>query len=61
MEIPPPPEDGSEPEPIDEEQKAKEFKFYDDFASTQKDKIMEMAKDLQEFRETKQIYSQNLK
>lgn len=53
MEIPPPPEDGSEPEPIDEEQKAKEFKFYDDFASTQKDKIMEMAKDLQEFRETK--------
>jgi hypothetical protein len=34
MEILPPPEDGSEPEPIDEELKAKEFKFYDDFAAT---------------------------
>lgn len=36
MEIPTPPEDGSEPEPIDEERKATEFKFYDDFAAKQR-------------------------
>jgi hypothetical protein len=32
MDIPTPPEDGSEPLPIDEERKAAEFKFYNDFS-----------------------------
>lgn len=36
MDIPPPPEDGSEPLPIDEERKAEEWKMYDDFALSQK-------------------------
>lgn len=61
MDIPTPPEDGSEPEPIDEEQKAKEFKFYDDFAAKQRGSVEEMARDLQEYRETKAVYGQNLK
>ena len=34
MEIPPPPEDGSDPLPIDEELKANQFKYYDMFASS---------------------------
>jgi hypothetical protein len=40
MEILPPPEDGSEPEPIDEERKAKEFKLYTEFAKEQKKNIL---------------------
>ena len=46
MDIPPPPEDGSEPDPIDEERKTKEFKFYDDFAATQRKSVEETARDL---------------
>lgn len=34
MYIPPTPEDGSEPEPVDEARKAAEFKFYSDFAQS---------------------------
>lgn len=34
MDLPPPPEDGSEPLPIDEDLKAQQFKFYDDFATS---------------------------
>jgi len=36
MDIPAPPEDGSEPPPIDEERKAAEWKMYDAFAASQK-------------------------
>jgi len=36
MDIPAPPEDGSEPPPIDEERKAAEWKMYDAFATSQK-------------------------
>jgi len=32
MDMPAPPEDGSEPPPIDEERKANEFKMYTEFA-----------------------------
>ena len=46
MEILPPPEDGSEPEPIDEERKAKEFKYYTEFAKEQKKNILKLAVDL---------------
>jgi hypothetical protein len=50
MHIPPVPEDGSEPEPIDEEQKTREFRFYDVFATVQKTKIEELATHLSEFK-----------
>ena len=50
MYIPPVPEDGSEPEPIDEEQKTREFRFYDVFATVQKAKIEELATHLTEFK-----------
>ena len=33
MDIPTPPEDGSEPPPVDEELKATQFKMYDDFST----------------------------
>ena len=39
MDLPVPPEDGSEPEPVDEERKAAEFKLYNDFAQEIKDQI----------------------
>ena len=50
MYIPPVPEDGSEPEPIDEELKTREFKYYDVFAAVQKAKIEEFATHLTEFK-----------
>ena len=50
MYIPHVPEDGSEPEPVDEEKKAREFKFYDIFASVQKAKVEELAQNLTEFK-----------
>ena len=53
MYIPPTPEDGSEPEPIDEEQKTREFKFYEVFATVQKAKIEEFATHLTEFKSEK--------
>ena len=53
MYIPPVPEDGSEPEPIDEEQKTREFKFYEVFATVQKAKIEELATNLSEFKHEK--------
>ena len=46
MDLPVPPEDGTEPPPIDEERKAAEFKLYDDFAFTEKETINELAVDL---------------
>jgi hypothetical protein len=53
MHIPPAPEDGSEPEPIDEELKNREFKYYEVFASVQKAKIEELATHLSEFKSEK--------
>jgi hypothetical protein len=43
MDLPTPPEDGSEPPAIDEERKAAEFKLYDDFAATQKEMMEDLA------------------
>jgi len=34
MYLPPPPEDGTEPEPVDEERKTTELKIYDEFAQS---------------------------
>ena len=42
MDIPPPPEDGSEPLPIDEERKKEEFGMYDKFASELKEQVDEI-------------------
>ena len=50
MDLPTPPEDGSEPPAIDEERKAAEFKLYDDFATTQKEMVEELAADLANFK-----------
>lgn len=50
MDLPTPPEDGSEPPAIDEERKAAEFKLYDDFATTQKETVEELAADLANFK-----------
>ena len=49
MDIPAPPEDGTEPVPIDEERKAAEFKMYEDFAYGYKLEIEETAADLMEY------------
>lgn len=61
MYIPPVPEDGTEPEPIDEEQRSREFKFYDVFASVQKAKIEELATHLSEFKSEKDKAQKALK
>jgi hypothetical protein len=53
MDLPTPPEDGSEPPPIDEERKASEFKLYDEFATTQRDMVDELACDLANFKKQK--------
>jgi hypothetical protein len=50
MYIPPIPEDGSEPEPVDEERKTREQRYYDVFATVQKTKIEEFATHLSEFK-----------
>jgi len=50
MDLPTPPEDGSEPPAIDEERKAAELKLYDDFATTQKEIVDELAADLANFK-----------
>lgn len=50
MDIPTPPEDGSEPPAIDEERKAAEFKLYDGFGTTQKEMVEELAQDLSKFK-----------
>ena len=50
MDIPTPPEDGSEPEPIDEERKAAEFKLYNDFAQEIKDSVDGVSADLALYR-----------
>jgi hypothetical protein len=50
MDIPTPPEDGSEPPAIDEERKTAEYKLYDDFAATQKEMMEELAQDLSNFK-----------
>lgn len=55
MDIPSPPEDGSEPPAIDEERKAKEFKLYDEFAVSQKNMVEELSADMQVY------YSQKVK
>lgn len=61
MDLPVPPEDGSEPPPIDEERKAKEFKFYDDFALELKNMVTSAASDLQQFKGEYSAAQQNLK
>jgi len=61
MDLPVPPEDGSEPPPIDEERKAKEFKFYDDFALELKNMVTSAASDLQQFKGEYATSQQNLK
>lgn len=61
MDLPVPPEDGSEPPPIDEERKAAEFKFYDDFALELKNLVTSAASDLQQFKEEYSHAQQNLK
>ena len=61
MDIPLPPEDGSEPPPIDEDRKAAEFKTYDDFAQQHKTEIEAYALSLQEFRDEKDKASISLK
>ena len=61
MHIPPAPEDGSEPEPIDEELKNREFKYYEVFASVQKAKIEELATHLSEFKSEKDRAQKALK
>ena len=50
MDLPTPPEDGSEPPPIDEELKATQFKLYDAFATKLKALVDELAQSTQEFR-----------
>ena len=54
MDIPTPPEDGSEPEPIDEERKAAEFKLYNDFAQEIKDSVDGVSADLALYRAVRQ-------
>jgi len=61
MDLPVPPEDGSEPTPVDEERKAKEFKFYDDFALVLKNLVTNAASDLQQFKGEYSAAQQNLK
>ena len=61
MDLPTPPEDGSEPEPVDEEQKTREFKFYEVFGSVQKAKIEELATHLSEFKSEKDRAQKALK
>jgi len=61
MDLPVPPEDGSEPPAIDEERKAKEFKFYDDFALVLKNLVTSAASDLQQFKGESSAAQQNLK
>jgi len=53
MDIPLPPEDGTEPPPIDEERKAEEWKMYDDFAISQKQKIEDLSVDVQVYLQEK--------
>lgn len=50
MDLPTPPEDGSEPPPVDEELKAAQFKMYEDFAAKFKTEIDGIAESLQDFR-----------
>lgn len=61
MDLPVPPEDGAEPPPIDEERKAKEFKFYDDFALILKNLVTSAASDLQQFKGECAAAQENLK
>jgi hypothetical protein len=61
MDLPVPPEDGSEPPPIDEERKAKDFKFYDDFALVLKNLVTGAASDLQQFNGESAAAQRNLK
>ena len=50
MDIPLPPEDGSEPVPIDEERKAAEFQLYNDFADEIKERVDSISTDLVLYR-----------
>ena len=61
MYLPPIPEDGSEPEPFDEELKAREFKYYEVFSTVQKTKIEELAANLAEFKVSEAEAKKNVK
>lgn len=50
MDLPTPPEDGSEPPPVDEELKAAQFKMYEAFADRFKKQVEDLAESLQDFR-----------
>lgn len=53
MTIPPPPEDGSEPLPIDEERKQAEFQMYDEFAQTFCDQMHQVGEEILEYHQVK--------
>lgn len=60
MDLPTPPEDGSEPPPVDEELKATQFKMYEDFAATFKKQVDEVSESLQDFRSERSRAMTNL-
>lgn len=60
MDLPTPPEDGSEPPPVDEELKAAQFKMYEDFAAKFKMEIDGIAESLQDFRSERAKATANL-
>ena len=63
MDLPPPPEDGTEPPPLDEEvQKLKDdqFKKYADFAGRHKKIIDDVSSALQDYKGYKEAALQNL-
>ena len=60
MDLPTPPEDGSEPPPVDEELKAAQLKMYEDFATSFKKQVEGLAESLQDFRSERARATANL-